>query len=570
MPKPRSIVYAAVALLVCSRLDAAAISTPPDAGSIMRSQTPQRELPETLTPREEAIPVVKAEGGFEIRVMVKGFRFKGYEGLVTEAELQSLVAGNVGKTLDLDDLQGIVDKVTAYLKAKGWFLAEAYLPEQDLIGGIVSIAIIQGKSDGAIMIKRNSSVRISDKSLEGFALKGAAPGKPMNQGRLEHSVLLVNDLPGIHARSMIAPGSVPGSSVVTLDVKEDGLVSGSVWGDNMGNRYTGAWRGNAQVTLNDPFRYGDQLSVMYDRSLGLNQGRIGYNFPIGYSGLRGNFSLTGMNYKLLQELKRLDYKGESSIIESGLSWPIVRKRNTTITAGAAYTNKHLTDRQGSTGLHDKTLKEGKVNLSLLHYDKLLGGGATTANIAVNYGNFYQVARYDTMPGVMGNFTYMTATLSRAQSIISRVTLNLSCSSQFAFDNLDTSEKLYLGGPYGVRAYPVGEAGGDSGQLLNVDLKYQLPVPAKWGKMVLGGFFDAGHITLNHNRYSGDVNSATGRNDYWLKGAGISLNWEILKSCEIQSIWAYAIGDNPGRSNLGLNSDGKNDKYRFWLQGMVNF
>jgi len=42
----------------------------------------------------------------------------------------------------------------------------------------------------------------------------------------------------------------------------------------------------------------------------------------------------------------------------------------------------------------------------------------------------------------------------------------------------------------------------------------LPVPPAWGKVRFGGFFDAGHVTLNHERYTGDVSNATGRNEYW--------------------------------------------------------
>jgi len=87
-------------------------------------------------------------------------------------------------------------------------------------------------------------------------------------------------------------------------------------------------------------------------------------------------------------------------------------------------------------LHDKTLKEGNVSLSLLNYDKWLGSGMTTLDFNASYGNFYQPARYDLQPGVMGDFTCMSAT-------------------RFAFDNLDTSEKFYLCAPYGVRAYPAG-------------------------------------------------------------------------------------------------------------------
>jgi len=574
MLKPKSIVFIAVGLLAFSRLDAAPVAGQPDAGSIMRSQNPQRELPGVLPSKEKEKPLARPEGGPEVSVTVKAIHFEGYEGIASRQELQALVAGSVGKTLDWNGLQDIAMRVTTYLRAKGWFLAEAYLPEQDLSSGVVTIAIVQGKSDGGIKAERDDSVRISKNVLEGITHDGAEDGKALNLHRLERAILLTNDLPGMNAKAMIQPGSLSGTSTVTFKTSEGPLVSGAAWSDNMGNRYTGAWRGSAMVSLNDPLRYGDRLSVLYTGAEGLNQGKIDYSFPIGCSGLMGDVSWTGMNYRLHKEFEDAGYTGDSSVINGGLTYPLIRTRKTTLKAGIGYAVKHLTDRQNSTGLSDKMLKEGSANLALLHYDNWLGGGATTANVAVNYGDFHEdnaAAAIDAeAAGKTGGFTFLTANLSRLQRVATRTTLNLSWSSKYAFDNLDTSEKFYLGGPYGVRAYPVGEAGGDSGHLLNADLRYQLPVPASWGKMLLGCFYDAGYIMLNHERFSGDVSSATGRNSYWLEGAGVNLNWVIAEKYVIECTWAHTIGDNSGRSVIGMNADGKSDSSRFWLQGMFTF
>jgi hemolysin activation/secretion protein len=43
--------------------------------------------------------------------------------------------------------------------------------------------------------------------------------------------------------------------------------------------------------------------------------------------------------------------------------------------------------------------------------------------------------------------------------------------RFSSRNLDTSEKMYLGGPHSVRAYPVEEAGSDEGQTLSLEARY---------------------------------------------------------------------------------------------------
>lgn len=113
------------------------------------------------------------------------------------------------------------------------------------------IAIIQGKSDGAVTIKLSATVRICDETLEGFASKGATPGDALHLGRLERAILLLGELPGVQARSMISRGSVPGSAAVTFDVSEGPIASGIAWSDNTANRYAGAWGGNVLARLND-------------------------------------------------------------------------------------------------------------------------------------------------------------------------------------------------------------------------------------------------------------------------------------------------------------------------------
>ena len=137
-------------------------------------------------------------------------------------------------------------------------------------------------------------------------------------------------------------------------------------------------------------------------------------------------------------------------------------------------------------------------------------------------------------------------------------------------NLDSSEKFSLGGPNALRAYPVGEASGDEGQLLSAELRCTLPFAAQSGNLQLIGFYDAGHILINKERYPGDLSTATGRNDYWLLGAGAGLNYAYSGRFSVRGIWAHVIGDNPGRSIAGRNSDGLNDRDRFWLQCMFSF
>ena len=555
------------ALLCSSALPA--FAAPPDAGQLLREQQPQRQLPQGLPKpevKEERTPL--ADSG--VRIEVKGFRFSGYEGLIPESELQSLVAGSIGRSLSFRELQGVADTVTTYLKGKGWFLARAYLPKQDVTSGMVEIAIIQGTSDGSLTIKRSPTARISEQTLRGIGESAVLPGQPLNEKQLERSVLLMNDLPGVNARASLSAGATPGSTGVRIDVNEGPLLGGAVWGDNQGNRYTGAWRGNGMLNINDPFRYGDQLSLLLTGSEGLIQGRAAYSFPLTSHGLKGNLSYTGMGYELIDDLASLKAEGQSHTANAGISYPLLRSRTANVTTALNYEFKNLTDSSNNVDIRDKNLHSGTITLSGDRYDTLLGGGYTSWNAAVTTGDMHEKIADTAITKTEGSYTRFNLGLSRLQRLAERISMNLSWSSQLALDNLDSSEKFNLGGPYGVRAYPVGEASGDEGHLFNIDLRYNLPLPAAIGTFQLNGFYDAGYITLHKHPWTNAVATATNENDYWLQGAGVGLNYSYSNRISLRCAWAHVIGDNPGRSASGKDADGRSDENRFWLQGMIYF
>ena len=517
--------------------------------------------------QEKAKPAT-SEGDFGIEV--KGFTFSGYEGIATEAELKNLVAGFRGKTLSFDELNALADKVSAYLKEKGWSQARAFLTEQEITSGIINITITQLKSNGTLSIKRDKSVRIGDRHLRRFLQSAIKANQPINEHKLERSLLLLNDIPGLSTKANLVPGVSTGTSALEVAVTEGSLLSGSAWADNQGTRYTGALRGNAMLSINDPFHYGDQVNLLLTQASGLTQGRISYAFPVASNGLRINLAWSGMSYQLGSELASLEYAGRSNSVDAGFSYPLIRSRNANLTTSLSYGFRSLIDSKSDIDIHDKQINSATFMVTGDRYDQLLSGGYTSYNVGVTTGTLHESVADISLTGADGSYTRFNAGLTRLQRLTGRLNINISGTAQMALKNLDSSEKLTLGGPNGVRAYPVSEASGDQGQLLNADLRYTLPLAAKLGTFQLLGFYDTGHITLNKNRYPGDVNNATGRNDYWLQGAGLCLSYSYLARFSLRASWAHVIGDNPGQTTAGNNSDGQNSNNRYWLQGSLTF
>ena len=544
-------------------------AVPPDAGQLMREQQPQRQIP-TQLPKPEAQKERAAMADSGISVNVKSFKFTGNEGLVAESELQLLLSDAVGKKLTFNELQGLVSKVTAYLKDKGWFLARAYLPKQDVTSGAIEIAIIQGSSDGSLIIKRDPNARIDEGVLRNIGSQAVIPGQPLSEQKLERSVLLMNDLTGVNAHASLAPGATAGSTAIQVDVSEGPIFSGSVWGDNYGNRYTGAWRGNGIISLNDPLRYGDQLSMMVTGAEGLIQGKVAYVAPLLPCGLKATLSYTGMYYELIEDISSLDMDGWSQTLDAGFSYPLLRSRKVNLTTTLGYEFKALRDRASDVDLYDKQLNSGTFGFHGDEYDTLLGGGYTTFNVGATLGDMNENEADIDITEVEGTYTHFNFGVARLQRLIDRLTINFSYNGQLSLDNLDSSEKIILGGPNGVRAYPVGEAPGDAGHLFNVDLRYELPIPSSWGMLQLSGFYDAGHVTLHYDPWLNSIDTATDKNRYWLQGAGVGILYIYKNIFSLKGSWAHVIDNNPGRSTDDDNADGRDDEYRFWLQAALYF
>jgi hemolysin activation/secretion protein len=556
-------------LVLCLSAAVPLLAAPPDAGQLLREQQIQRQLPDQL-PRSEAEHERQPMADTGERITIKDFVFTGYKGLASNDELQALVIGAVGKSLSFAELQGLVERVTSYLRGKGWFLARAYLPKQDVTAGIVEIAIVQGTSDGGIIIKRDNTVRLGESTIRGMADRAVRPGQPLNEGSLERSVLLMNDLPGVTAKASLAPGSAPGSTGVQIDVSEGSLLSGSFWGDNQGNRYTGTWRGNGLLNLNDPLRYGDQLTLLLTGAEGLKQGRVGYSLPLSSGGLRGNLSYTAMRYELTGDMAPLRSEGKSQVVGAGVGYPILRRRTANISANVSYEYKRLSDSAAGVETKSRTLHSGTLLLQGDLYDTLLGGGYTVWNAGVTTGRMQEGVADIGITNTEGGYRRFNLGLSRLQRVADGLSLNLLLSSQWALDNLDSSEKFGLGGPHGVRAYPIGEGYGDEGQILNVELHWDLPLPTKDMGLQLLGFYDVGHIRLYRTPWANAVSTATNKNDYWLEGAGMGFLYKYTEAMKLKVTWAHALGGNDGRSVAGQDSDGRSDSHRFWLQAIISF
>ena len=115
-------------------------------------------------------------------------------------------------------------QITNYLREKkGFLLARAYLPKQDVTAGIVEIAVIAGRIDGKVRIDLKDPYRIRASFLQGMADRAVPGDSPVRMEQIERAVLLMNDLPGLNSQASLEPGGVPGTTRLVVSAAEGRL-----------------------------------------------------------------------------------------------------------------------------------------------------------------------------------------------------------------------------------------------------------------------------------------------------------------------------------------------------------
>lgn len=533
--------------------------TPRDAGRILQetSRPATEHAPHgapTINVQEPARPALTAPA--EIRFRVAHFRVSGNT-VFPAAELLALLAEFEGRDLSLNDLQAAAARITEYYRKHGYLVARAYVPAQDIKDETVEIAVLEGHV-GSLSIHSQGGKRVTDKRLLRIVRAGVPEGSVIHERDLERALLLMDDLPGVEAHSILRPGERTGTSDIAVETIQGRLVSGDIDFDNYGNRFTGDKRISGMLSLNSPLHRGDLATVRVLHAADTDFGRVSYQLPIGVSGLLAGADYSAVRYHVCCEFKALDVHGDAEVVGAFGRYPMVRSLNFNLYDGLALDRKHFFNQTRAGTLSDYDLTVGTATLSGDRHDVFGGGGITGFSLAVALGDISNIT--GAVPPPSGRYGKLNFQLSRVQALWGPLNLFASVSGQFVTKNLDSSEQIVLGGPNGVRAYPQGEAAGDEGLLANLELRYDLPHDAQ-----LVGFLDHGEIELRKNTFASLPGLRGPPNRFSLTGTGIGLNWQLPENFNLRASLATRIGTNPGRDAKGNDSDGRRDEVRFWMQ-----
>ncbi|ART47096.1 peptide transporter [Acidovorax carolinensis] len=533
----------------------------PSAGSQIQ-QIPPTPIPQKTAPavRIEPSSAPATEASDAAKIMVNHLQVTGAR-VYPEAELLALTGFQPGSELSLGELRAMALKITERYRNAGYFVAQAYLPAQEIKDGTVTIAVIEGQY-GKVAVRNQSG--LSDGFIQS-QLEGINSGDTVAIAPLESRLLLLSDIPGVKVSSTLAPGASVGASDLIVDVVPGQRVTGSMDADNAGSRYTGEYRLGATVNLNNAAGHGDVASLrLLTSGSGLNYARASYQMQFGKA--TAGVAYSWLDYELGREFKYAQATGTARIASVYGSYPLIRSRNSNLYAGLAFDAKTFEDKRPlntDAPVEDKKAQVLMASLRGDHRDDLGGGGVMAYSLTWSIGNIDietpVIRALDAASAQSnGHFNKLAFSAMRLQNVTDTVSLYAGINGQLASKNLDASEKMELGGMYGVRGYPTGEAYADEGVLLTLEARMRLPTPDQFpGQLQLIGFVDAGSVTINKNPWS------TGDNRRTLSGAGVGLNWSETNNFLVRAFYARKLGNDAATSAPDKSG-------RFWIQAVKYF
>jgi hemolysin activation/secretion protein len=551
-----------------------------DAGALQ--QNLQRQIPSTSplnlpTPTApRAAPEARPD---QATLVVKRFDLQGVQ-LLSPDIVQSTLQPWRDRPVTFDDLQRACEAVEALYRKRG-YIVQAILPQQKIADGILIIQVIEAKLGAVIVDEAGQGIRFGKDRTRNYVLSANQIGKPLDTQAIARSVIILNEVPGVSVTSALEAGANEGETNLRVNLTETGLFTARVEANNYGSRSTGSAQASVSAGLNNPLRFGDQLSANGIYSEGSQFTQASYNFPVAANGLRAGVSANYLGYKNIGDYALNGGYGSASVLSANAAYPWLRSEGANVNLTAQFDNKTYLNKNILTDAVISNYQINSLNLGVSGnvYDGLFAGGVTNASLNLVLG---QISVLGASPTNFGQFQDETGKLSRitpssyqkltfsvnrVQTIVpERTRLLLNFSGQLASANLNSAEQFYLGGPYAVRAYPVAQGGGSQGALGSIELQHAL-YPGLMGV----AFFDAGLVQQFVNPYYNWQGQTNANNVYSLMGTGVGFRYGY-QSVTLAALVAWKVGNNPLYSQAGIpvNTDNTNTNPRGWLTASYQF
>lgn len=505
----------------------------------------ERRFDKRVNPKSSVVPIkpksmapIFPEDLKEVKFVLKQLFIQG-KSIYDKRALKPLYTSYLKKELTLKNIYEIAQKITNKYRNDGYILSKAIVPPQKINDGVVHLRIIEGYID---KIKIQGPVRGPRKLINKYK-KNILKSRPLRVSDLERYLLLIDDLPGVTAKSVLAPSEdKPSATTMTLILADKAFV-GHIGTDNRGSKFNGPYQFLGGVTVNsllgDHSRAGLQgvFTSQTDELLFLN---AFYDLPINQEGTRLFFSSSVSKSEPGSTLKQFDINGDSSSITLRLTHPFLRSRAKNLTGHLGFSGRNSTTK--ILGLLDSEdrLRVMNMGVSYDYADEYKGVNLIRLNLSKGLNIFDATeSGSSNLSRSQGksNFTKLTGNLMRIQNLSPSWNLLGAASWQYSFDKLLASEEFGVGGSQYGRAYDSSEITGDHGIAFKVELQKAFrPAWDYLSDFQLYSFLDYGSVWNK-------VQTSTGAKRQDLTSIGLGMRFNITDSISGYLEMNQPISDN---------------------------
>lgn len=501
-------------------------------GIVQESLSVRQEYPDEGVSLPEVLSTLPNRPAFlqQRKIRVNRFAISG-NSVFSEDELRVVVAASEGEDMTLDEIYEQADRLSEYYRERGYTLTTVSVPEQRMVGGVLRLQVVEGRV-GKLVFSGNKSYG------NGFLarqLNLLPSGAIIRFDDVESELLLLNDMPGLQARSVLRPGEESGTTDINFSLEEKPLTA-AITVDNTGRKVIGTWRVGADLVFNNPLGCGDALGLNYTRSQNnlLRQGRVNYSFPLFSAGSRVRLSYSRAEYDVGKEFTPLDIAGVSETAFVRLSHPFLRSRGKNLFA--SFSIYHV---RGQAERLSTTTDDDRINyfdVGFEYSQRYRDGDVVnaSAHFATNFRDNSADDDNEALPPRLQLnadyehfFNWSWSVLTRGEMV-------------FSSDPLPDSNKYSLGGISSVRGFVSSARRGDQGGMGSVEIRGRYSVSHV--DLLWCAFADGGKIYYKKSLDDG-------RDSDSLVSAGVGLKVTIARRFVVDMHWAKPVDGNDAGDDL---------------------
>ncbi|MCB1532109.1 MAG: ShlB/FhaC/HecB family hemolysin secretion/activation protein [Alphaproteobacteria bacterium] len=485
------------------------------------------------------------EGAEKIRFNLNSLTIEGVS-VYTHDELQAVYADKLGENISLTELYAISTALTNKYRNDGYILTQVIVPPQTIDGGNARLKVVEGYIDSVSVEGTDDPNALA--LIERYAAK-LQNTTALNATQLERYLLLISDLPGVEARSVLGPSQTQAGAAYLRIIVERDPYDAFISLDNFGSRYLGPVQASAAGSLNSYFGNNEKITgqvVVAPHNHELGYASVGYEQPVGNLGtvvkLTGSHTATEPGYTL----DEFNVRGRSQYMAVTLEHPFLRSRSRNAYGYVKFDWRNVESRNDLEPTRRDNIRALRAGGRYEFMDALFGAAVNSMSVELAQGVdiLGSSAKGDanlTRPAGDPKFTKISGEAQRLQRITSDLNLLLSAHGQLSANPLLASEEFGVGGVGYGRGFDPSEIIGDDGVAGKVELQWNQPYP--WELVddyQLYSFFDIGRIwnqDATTSSLKSDTASSTGlgvRADFTedIK-AGLALAWPLNRDVETQ-------------------------------------